>query len=84
MSTTIKFLHTLLTVIIYYNFIIPGGISTSSVGIALYFYLYLVNSLFTDLMVFWILYLLNYSLTERELVKDKTTKAYLYSYKYLL
>ena len=78
MSTTVKFLHTLL--IIYCNFIIVGVISTSSVGIALYLCFYLVNSLFTDLMVFWILFLaflLRHILIERELVKDKTTKAYI-------
>ena len=75
MSITVKFFHTLL--IIYCNFIIAGVISTSSVGIALYLCLYFVISLFTDMMLFWILFLLRHILIERELVKDKTTKAYI-------
>ena len=76
MSTTVKFLHTLLIIYLYWihNFIIAGVNSASSVGIALYLCLYLV---ITDLMVFWILFLLSHVLIERELVKNKTTKAYI-------
>ena len=69
MSTTVTFLLTLLSTVIS----LIGGISTSStVGTALYLCLYMM---ITDLMVFWILFLLNQNLIVRKLAKGKITKA---------
>ena len=69
MSTTVIFLLTLLSTVIS----LIGGISTSStVGMTLYLYLYMM---ITDLIVFWILFLLNHNLIVRKLAKGKVTKA---------